>query len=319
MDKPQSSNEGRLWQFHYGPILFHSELELRELHGFSGSGKIPVSLKVGPVPEGLANGVAQGPQRQFAAGEFLLNVPGTGRFLARGGAEVLVQAEPDVAISDLTIYLLGSVFGALCHQNGLLPLHASAVETGGVVTAFLGNSGAGKSSTVALLGGRGYRIFADDICLLEPVGEGLRAAPLAGWLKLWRETFEQIDVEPELENRTFSTDDKYRMYLGPQDVTPLAVRQFVFLTRAPEGQAEARLERLGAAEAIAAMVEAIYPGYLPEDPLEERRLVRQCAQAMTGARAFRLVVPWGWDRVGAALDLVERELLQGDGRGVVQA
>ncbi len=293
----------------YGPFLLESQVALSELEGVAGSGRLAVSLRLGGVPARLEGGIALGPQRQFAADEFLLEVPGTGRFYVRGGCEVRVEPAEGAPASDLAIYVLGSVFGALCHQNGLLPLHASAVEAGGAVTAFLGDSGAGKSSTVALLGRRGYRIFADDICLLEPVGDGLKAAPLAGWLKLWRETFEQMAVEPEAENRTFSTDDKYRMYLGPQSGEPLPVRQFCFLTRAPEGETEARMERLGGAEAIAGLVAMIYPGYRPEDAGEERRLVRQCAQALEGARAYRLVVPWGWDRVGGVLDLVERELL----------
>ena len=248
-----------------------------------------------------------GPQREFTRREFLLTVPGTGRFYVRNGDEVRVEPEENCDTSDLSIYLLGSVFGALCHQNGLLPLHASAIEAGGTVTAFLGDSGSGKSSMVALLGQRGYRVFADDICLLEPVGEGLAAAPLANWLKLWRETFEQIGEEPEAANRTFSADDKYRKYLGGQDTTPLPVRQFCFLTRIADG--EARLETLGTAEAISLLLATVYPGYPPEVPAEELRLFRQSALALAGARAYRLVMPWGWDRVAETLDLVEGKLL----------
>ena len=295
--------------FQYGPFLIDSALDLPELRRVQGSGRLCVTLRLGDVPEQLANAIPLGPNRFFAAGEFLLNVPRTGRFYARAGREIRVEPAEGAPTSDLAIYILGSVFGALCHQNGLLPLHASAVEVGGSVTAFLGDSGAGKSSTVALLGQRGYRIFADDICLLEPFGGALRAAPQAGWLKLWRETFEHLGVEPAAENRTFSTDDKYRMYLGPQGFEPRAVRQFCFLERAAVGEMAARLERLGNAEAIGMLIATIYPGYMPEDPAEERRLFRQCAEAMAEARAYRLVMPWGWNLVGTTLDLIERELL----------
>ena len=266
-----------------------------------------MSLRVGGVPQSLVGGVLQGLVSPLYGSA---NSSWTSRdrpFLRAGRLRDPCRARVrSASTSDLTIYLLGSVFGALCHQNGMLPLHASAVEVGGEVTAFLGDSGSGKSSLVALLGGRGYRIFADDICLLEPVEGGLAAGPLAGWLKLWRGTFEQLGEEPEVENRTFSGDDKYRMYLAPQGYDRLRVGQFCFLVRAEGGQA--RLEPLGVAEAIGRLVAMIYPGYVPEDAGEATRLFRQCAQALAGAKAFELVVPWGWDRVEGTLDLLEREL-----------
>lgn len=295
----------------YGPFLLDSEVDVPELRNFTGTGHIPVSLRLGAVPELLAGSVPYGTQRHFTTSEFLLNVPGTGRFYVRDGREIRVEPAPGAPGSDLAIYLLGSVFGALCHQNGLLPLHASAVEVRGEVTAFLGHSGAGKSSLAALLRERGYRIFADDICLLEPVKDGLAAAPLAGWLKLWRETFTQIGVDPKTENRTFSTDDKYRMYLEPQEAGMLPVRQFCFLTRARESDTLTRLQPLGTAEAIVRLLAMIYPGYMPEAVAEEQRLFRQCAQALAGARAVELVMPWGWDKVGGTVALLERELLRG--------
>ena len=280
--EPNAQIPAKTYLLHYGPFLLDSELDLPELRNFAGSARIPVSLRLGGVPAGLEDGVVQGAQRSFTSREFLLEVPGTGRFYAADGANVRVEPVPGVPTSDLTIYLLGSVFGALCHQNGLLPLHASAVEVRGEVTAFLGDSGAGKSSLVALLGERGYRIFADDICLLEPVDGGLAASPLAGWLKLWRESFVQIGVEPEAGNRTFSSDDKYRMYLAPVSAGPLPVKQFYFLVRAAEGESGARLEPLTTVEAISRLLATIYPGYVPEDVDEEKRLFQQCALALAG-------------------------------------
>src|SRR2546429_642560 len=60
-------------------------------------------------------------------------------------------------------FLCGPVWATLCHQRGLLPLHASAILTDGRITAFAGRSGVGKSTTAALMHSLNYQLFADDI------------------------------------------------------------------------------------------------------------------------------------------------------------
>ena len=57
----------------------------------------------------------------------------------------------------------GPVWAALCHQRGILPLHASAIVTKNGIAAFAGHSGAGKSTIAALMGSLGYALVADDI------------------------------------------------------------------------------------------------------------------------------------------------------------
>ena len=51
---------------------------------------------------------------------------------------------PDVLEGDVRAYLLGTAIGALLHQRGLLPLHASAVEVNGRAVAFIAPAGHGK-------------------------------------------------------------------------------------------------------------------------------------------------------------------------------
>ena len=64
---------------------------------------------------------------------------------------------------DIEILLFGPVWAALCHQRGLLPLHASAIVTRGGIAAFAGHRGAGKSTTAALLSLLGYELVTDDV------------------------------------------------------------------------------------------------------------------------------------------------------------
>jgi hypothetical protein len=81
------------------------------------------------------------------------------------------------------LWLGGSVHSAVACLNGLIPLHASAVEHGGRVYAFSGPSGAGKSTLVAALGGHGLPLFCDDTLIIDPNNEGA-AACLPGHKRL---------------------------------------------------------------------------------------------------------------------------------------
>src|SRR5687767_37791 len=76
---------------------------------------------------------------------------------------ILVSPAPAVPEQNLRLYLLGSAFGALLHQRGLLPLHANAVEIDGKAVAFMGASGEGKSTLAAWFHDRGFNIIADDV------------------------------------------------------------------------------------------------------------------------------------------------------------
>jgi hypothetical protein len=52
-----------------------------------------------------------------------------------------------------------------------------------------------------------------------------------------------------------------------------------------------------------------YLGYITELTHNHVRAFQQCAKALADAKGFRLVVPWGFERMDGVLDLVERELL----------
>src|SRR5262249_29493195 len=102
------------------------------------------------------------PERMPAAAnreEVLLDFPETGRFLVRNGNEILIAPAPS-SDSEIGVYLLGTAFGVLCHQRGIPPLHASAIDVADGCVAFVGGTGAGKSTLVAALAARGHQVIA---------------------------------------------------------------------------------------------------------------------------------------------------------------
>lgn len=115
----------------------------------------------------------------WADGQFLLHLEQVGKFWVEKGRRIVLEPAEHADESELRTFLLGSVLGVLCHQRGLLPIHASAVRINGRAILIAGNSGAGKSTLAAALGARGHALVADDITAFDtPTAMLLPAFPM---------------------------------------------------------------------------------------------------------------------------------------------
>jgi hypothetical protein len=63
-------------------------------------------------------------------------------------------------------------------------------------------------------------------------------------------------------------------------------------------------------EGIAGLMELTYAGYVPVLAGQKSRVFQQCARIMQQAKAWRLTVPWGLDRMESVLDLLDREIFK---------
>jgi dephospho-CoA kinase len=296
-------------RYFLGPFCFLAELDLPELpRGIQGR-SLEVEIRLGAVAR---PGPDLRPLDEFCSVSprtYLLDIPLVARYLVEDGRRVTVDLYPEAREPDVRGYLLGSVFGALCHQNGFLPLHASAVLGVHGVTAFLGQSGAGKSTTAAFLEQRGYRVISDDICLLDLTEGAARVIPVAGWLKLWQESFDRLGEAPAKDTRVFSASDKFRRYLAQEDWETPVLSDVVFL-EVDQELTEPVLERASAARSIAGLMQLTYLSYIPELNSTREAHLAQISEVLRHARAWRLRRPWGWDALPEALSLVEARLLQ---------
>lgn len=272
-----------------------------------------VTIRVGRAPERLAGASAvpstSAPVFEGNAGEFLLRITGVATYYVRDGVEVIVEPAADAPAVDLRSYLLGSIFAAVCHQRGLLPLHASAIGTARGAVAFLGGSGAGKSSLAAFLARRGHPVLADDICLIDPHASlARRVLPVTPWLKLWRTTLDALSETTDGLPRTFMNEDKYR-YALPADQPATALAEIILLERADsESAAETRFERLAPARALRAALELTYQSWMVQATGQTEAYFLRCGQALEGVRVYRMHRPWGFESMEATLTALEAHL-----------
>jgi hypothetical protein len=88
-------------------------------------------------------------------------------------------------IEDACTYLAGPVLSFAFRLRGEFSLHASAIVVGNRALAFAGSHAAGKSTTAAALGRRGYAVLTDDILRVTRCGSGWQAHAFGSVLRLW--------------------------------------------------------------------------------------------------------------------------------------
>ena len=187
---------------------------------------------------------------------FLLNVPDVAHYRISGGREIIVDAAAGVPDRNVRLFLLGSAFGALLHQRGLLPLHANAVEIDGRAFAFMGEAGAGKSTLAAWFHDQGHRIIADDVCAVGFDGSGQPfAAPGLPRLRLWAQALEATARDPAIYDRSYvgaaEQDEKFDVPLTSVAAvrSPMLLAGLYVLERSDEPAITA-LRGMDAAQAV---------------------------------------------------------------------
>lgn len=138
--------------------------------------------------------------------EIGLHYPGIVSLLVTGRTTVDVDVQDGADARVLRLILLGPLLGLLLHQRGFLVLHASAVEIRSIAVAFIGEKGAGKSTTAAAFNAEGHLLLADDVVAVAPRSH--LVYPGFPQLKLWREAAEQMTSNSALLPRLHPDLDK---------------------------------------------------------------------------------------------------------------
>lgn len=174
-------------------LTIESELELPMLSARFESPE--VCIRFGETPEQLDSPLSSGLRYQLTEDEFLLNVDNIARYWVQNGKRITIQPLAKTTHEESHLYLLGSVFGALLHQQGKMLLHGSAVEKNGRAIAFIGESGAGKSTLAAAFKQRGFTTLTDDICVIT-FDEKMRPHVESGYprAKLWEDSLELLNI-----------------------------------------------------------------------------------------------------------------------------
>lgn len=178
--------------FTYG-LYVASEIECPELCP-ALSTTTEVMIRLGTVPQHLENPTGCGVLYQTTPDTFLLNLDRIARYLVRNGNEITIEPAPDADEDSIRLFLLGSCFGALLFQRGLLPLHGSAIATPKGAVVFVGASGHGKSTLAGAFHQRGYQVLSDDVAAVSIKNGIPHVLPAYPRLMLWADAVERLGV-----------------------------------------------------------------------------------------------------------------------------
>jgi hypothetical protein len=172
-------------------LTFDSQIALPELA--PGTGAPDVVIRYGHVPDRVDEPLATGPWYQAARGCFLLRVPRVAGYWAVDGRSVTVAPDEQATDDEVRVFLIASVLGAIAHQKGFLPLHASAVQIGDGCVLLAGPSGAGKSTLAAAFAQSGFPLVAEDLCAisLDTTGDPV-VHPGYRHIKLWADALDHF-------------------------------------------------------------------------------------------------------------------------------
>ncbi len=186
-----------------------------------------IRIHAGDILPELPARTAKGALFEVGPGRFLLRLDGIARYLVADGDRIVVDRAPASDEDSVRLFLLGSIFGALLHQRGLLPLHASAIETPRGAVLFAGPSGTGKSTLAAAFYRRGYRVIADEICALDEIG----VRPAIPRLALWPDAIDELGLWSDAVRQVRPTIKKFHIPVEPWlSPAPLPVHAIYFLS-----------------------------------------------------------------------------------------
>ena len=143
------------------------------------------------------------------------DVPEIGAFEIRNGNTIIVQPVYESNLRELELFIFGSAFGFLMHQNKVFPLHGSPVNLGMGCITLVGHSGAGKSSLASAFVERGYKLLTDDVSRIECIDSVYYVHPSYPSQKIWKDDMDRLAINYDPEHRVISQLDKY--YIKSRD------------------------------------------------------------------------------------------------------
>ncbi len=248
---------------------------------------------------------------QFREDKAFFFVRGLGSGQAVSGREIMGAPEPDMEQELMQFLAQGPGLSVLLYQRGYLTLHAGCVRIGDGAIAFMGESGAGKSTIAAALHVRGHELIADDVTVINNFGTRPETYPGYPGLNLLPDGAKHFGARFEKFVNTTTLDAKTRFHLQsglPQ--VPIPLTKIYLLCDGPHSS----ITPLAGHRAAYELVKHSYWIRVMHDFRPSLYFLR-CAQLSAAIPIMMLMRPKEMSALPRIADSIEKDaLLSGAGR-----
>lgn len=222
-------------------LTIHSEIPLPELIRLEDDGKVSPDIRVirseVAFPELEQTAIyRRGVMARSGAtpdGSIYMYWEGITGFRAIEGQTLYVDSYTE-DLDLLSLFTISEALGCLLFQRGLFLLHASSVQVGQEAFCFMGEPGAGKSTTASAFVKHGSRLLSDDLTAIAFDKHNCPyVLPAYPQLKIWENTVVGLDFDPTQLSPVSEGINKFAMIPEldfPERPVPLA--QIFFLHKA---------------------------------------------------------------------------------------
>lgn len=289
----------------YG-LRVHSELPLHQRHQLDG-GPPDVTIRIGRTIPGL---------KQPPEGTMLLDLEldrrmycatrhedGHYTFRCHGVCDFVISAD----LGDVTVHMMeggaadvaavlatGALLSFILAMHQQAVLHASAVQVGDFVVAFVGMSGMGKSTLAALMCADGAVLVTDDVLRLDLDSDGLPTCFTgATELRLRKGANELAARFSDAVATRHTGDGRHALRLPASDDEHLPLRCIVIPRPRHDGsQSSLTVEILEPKDALLALIQ--FPRLLGwQDPEVLRRHFHELGHITSRVPVYVATMPWG--------------------------
>jgi preprotein translocase subunit Sss1 len=219
--------------------------------------------------------------------------------------QITVQPSSGVDEKVLSSCILGTAFSVLLQQRGLLVLHASAVIIDGKAIAFIGFSGAGKSTTASAFMRSGYPVITDDVLAIRFNAGYPEAIPSYPIIKLLPDAVEALGHNAkELPLLHASSHKRIQNFDYETLQVAYPLHRIYLLSKGDRHE----IEELSTTETLFALTHQSRAVKNLIAPEAKKLHFQQCAELAKTKRVFRLRRKPGLDELAEIVKLVETDL-----------
>lgn len=225
------------------------------------------------------------------------------RYRVTGGDTIEVQRARGADDLAVRSWLTGAGMCALLVQRGHLALHGNAVALPhrDGIAAFLGPTGAGKSTLALQFARAGLDLYCDDLIALDRLDPPV-VLPGIPRVKLWGETLTHFDLARDGLRKITAADDKFELPTTAASDPASLVRVYLLEQAAPGTPPS--IERVRGLEAASLIVDNVFGWRTTTSWHSEEWVFERCLALAGSLDVYRFVRPWSLAQADAAFALL---------------